>query len=198
MRMLTWMLWFAAGCGSVRNDTVEPQDAPSNSDSSPPDAMITSYRVFISTASFNGNLGGLTGADQKCQTAADARGFGGLWRAYLSTTTTHARDRIPSNGRFVRVSGTVIANDRDDLLDGTLVAPILHDETGTELTPNRAWTGSSSNGTLRSGANCNDWTLGTTTTVPGLIGDASVANAQWTDLQNSGCGGTQRLFCCEQ
>jgi hypothetical protein len=38
-----------------------------------------------------GNLGGLAGADQHCQTLAAAAGAGGRpWRAYLSTATNAA------------------------------------------------------------------------------------------------------------
>jgi hypothetical protein len=196
------LILFNVGCGSVENRSdasIEPKDTgPAGFDASGPDALIVSHRVFISKASFNGNLGGLPGADAKCQTAAEGAGFSGLWRAYLSTTITDARDRIPSVGRFVRVTGEVIANDRTDLFDGTIQAPILFDESGTERTPNRAWTGSAANGTLIANENCTDWTLGTTTSVPGLIGDATATDAAWTHLQSSGCGGMQRLFCFEQ
>ncbi len=164
----------------------------------PLDAAEVSHRIFISTASFTGNLGGLAGGDQKCQAAAEARGFTGQWRAHLSTGAIHARDRLPAIGRFVRVTGAVIANSREALVAGTLIAPILLDEAGNDLTPNRAWTGSAPNGTVIAGSTCNDWTLGTTTTVAGMIGDATALDGVWQSLQNSGCGGTQRLFCIEQ
>jgi hypothetical protein len=70
-----------------------------------------------------GNLGGLAGADQHCQTLAAAAGAGGkTWRAYLSTATNaaqpaqtvNARDRIGA-GPWKNAKGVVIATSVDDL-----------------------------------------------------------------------------------
>ena len=44
-------------------------------------------RVFITTASYAGNLGGLVGADAKCQAAATGAALGGTWKAILSGIT---------------------------------------------------------------------------------------------------------------
>jgi len=52
-------------------------------------------RVFVTSSSWNGNLGGLSGAGAKCQQAADAAGLGGTWVAWLSDSTYDAKDRIP-------------------------------------------------------------------------------------------------------
>lgn len=197
----------ATGCGSVQtHDDGGTGDSAGGSDAAVDgpaidamiDAAVISHRVFISRMSYTGNLGGTSGGDAKCQTVAEGVGFTGLWRAYLSTSTVDARDRLPTTGRFVRVTGEVIANDKADLLDGTLAGSILFDETGTERTPNRAWTGTAANGTAIASTTCTDWTLGTTTSVAGLIGDAGGTDQTWTNLQNSGCGGTQRLYCIEQ
>jgi len=40
-------------------------------------------RVFITEGSYNGNLGGLEGADKICQDEAEKQGFGGKWLAFL-------------------------------------------------------------------------------------------------------------------
>ncbi len=40
-------------------------------------------RVFITEESFTGNLGGLEGADEKCQIEAEGRGYVGIWHAFL-------------------------------------------------------------------------------------------------------------------
>ena len=69
-----------------------------------------------------GNLGGLAGADNQCQTLAQAAGFGApkTWHAYLSTQAAdgkpavNARDRI-GKGPWQNVKGTVIAKDVADL-----------------------------------------------------------------------------------
>jgi len=40
-------------------------------------------RVFITKTAYTGNLGGLEGADQKCQEEAEKMGFSGKWHAFL-------------------------------------------------------------------------------------------------------------------
>jgi hypothetical protein len=74
-------------------------------------------------ANGTGNLGGLTGADQMCQTQAQALGgaaAGKTWHAYLSqeqrgtTPRINARDRIGS-GPWYNVKGQMIASSVADL-----------------------------------------------------------------------------------
>jgi cysteine-rich repeat protein len=43
--------------------------------------------VFITSGSWNGNLGGLAGGDGKCQTLANAAALGGTYKAWLSNNT---------------------------------------------------------------------------------------------------------------
>jgi hypothetical protein len=68
-----------------------------------------------------GNLGGLAGADNHCQTLAQAAGAGGkTWRAYLSTQAAdgqpavNARDRI-GKGPWKNAKGQVVAKDIAEL-----------------------------------------------------------------------------------
>ena len=57
------------------------------------------------------NLGGLAGADAHCQSLAEAAGATGkTWRAYLSTSTENAKDRIGS-GPWFNQKGEKIADD---------------------------------------------------------------------------------------
>jgi hypothetical protein len=64
------------------------------------------------------DLGGLAGADQRCQALAQAAGAGGkTWHAYLSTQgqgAVNARDRI-GNGPWQNAKGEIIAKSVDDL-----------------------------------------------------------------------------------
>lgn len=43
-------------------------------------------RIFLTHETFNGNLGGLAGADSICQNRAESLNLGGNWKAYLSET----------------------------------------------------------------------------------------------------------------
>lgn len=90
----------------------------------PPQPMT----FFVASAgSGNGaNLGGLAGADQICQTRAQAVGAGNhTWHAYLSTqasggqSAVNARDRIGS-GPWYNAKGARIAKDVGDLHGDTL------------------------------------------------------------------------------
>ena len=66
-----------------------------------------------------GDLGGLAGADQHCQSLAQTMGAGNhTWRAYLSTNlaggSVNARDRI-GRGPWQNAHGVIIAQNVDDL-----------------------------------------------------------------------------------
>jgi hypothetical protein len=71
-----------------------------------------------STGANGGDLGGLPGADKRCQTlAAAAGGSNRTWRAYLSTTGAggvNARDRIGS-GPWYNTKGVLIAQNLAEL-----------------------------------------------------------------------------------
>jgi hypothetical protein len=126
---------------------------------------------------FGGDLGGLDGADQICQTAAEAVGFGGkTWRAFLSVTQgpdgqpVHAIDRI-GEGPWYDRNGRLLANNKAELLQerpagDALLAGDLTDETGTGMKvlyedAHDVMTGSNSEGMLDNpdpATTCNDWT----------------------------------------
>ena len=85
-----------------------------------------SMSFFVTSANpgKGGDLGGLAGADQYCQTLATSAGAGSrTWRAYLSNTATtearpvNARDRIGS-GPWRNAKGERIAYSVDDLHSG--------------------------------------------------------------------------------
>ena len=64
------------------------------------------------------NLGGIEGADAHCQSLAEAVGAGEqTWRAYMSTTTENARDRI-GKGPWYNVYGQLMATNLEDLHEG--------------------------------------------------------------------------------
>ncbi|MBA5776514.1 hypothetical protein H2509_05180 [Stappia sp. F7233] len=113
------------------------------------------------------NLGGLAGADTHCQSLAEAAGVTGkTWRAYLSTSSENARDRIGS-GPWANAKGIVIAASVEELHSD---ANGITKETGLSETgevingrgdnPNRhdILTGSNADGTANENT-CGDWTL---------------------------------------
>src|SRR5438067_1308638 len=82
----------------------------------------TSFFLTSNGIGNGANLGGLAGADNHCQTLAQAAGAGApkTWRAYLSTQeasgapAVNARDRI-GKGPWKNSKGVVIAKDVAEL-----------------------------------------------------------------------------------
>ena len=139
-------------------------------------AADTSFFVTSTGIGNGGNLGGLAGADNYCQTLAQAAGAGArTWRAYLSTQegegqpAVNARDRI-GKGPWQNSKGVVIAKDVADLHSAAnnLTKQTALSEKGDVIngrgdTPNRhdALTGSQADGTaFPAGADrtCGNWT----------------------------------------
>jgi hypothetical protein len=58
-------------------------------------------RVFITKYDYNGNLGGLEGADKICQSEAKMRGLDGNWKAFLGDDNISAIERLNLDGIFV-------------------------------------------------------------------------------------------------
>lgn len=84
--------------------------------------FLTSHAALIresgSEKGFGGNLGGIRGADALCsKIALSSSPCAGnkTWRAFLSTTTEHAIDRIGTGPWYDRI-GRVLALQREDLL----------------------------------------------------------------------------------
>jgi len=165
-------------------------------------------KIFVTSQQYNGNLGGLTGADAKCQTLAGAVTLGGTWKAWLSTDLTSAGSRISHhNGRYELVSGILIANNWIDLTDGTLVNAINANESGGIVsndgnpcgTTQQAWTNTKSSGdsyytNFPSFRICNNWTGGT----KGTIGKINSLDSNWTGSCELSCSSLARLYCFEQ
>ncbi|HET7538372.1 MAG TPA: hypothetical protein VFK05_00825 [Polyangiaceae bacterium] len=125
---------------------------------------------------YGGNLGGLAGADAICTRIAEAAlpGSGAKgWRAFLSTSTENAIERIGAGPWYDR-NAQLVANDTAGLLqerpNGSTTVSDLPNELGV---PNRAGTGtgmddnhdtvtaSNTQGKWDGGSTCNDWTSAT-------------------------------------
>jgi len=134
-----------------------------------------SLSLFVSSSgSPTGNLGGLAGADQRCQDLADAVGAGGkTWHAYLSVEKgpddqpVHAKDRIGA-GPWYNAALVMVAADVADLHTKLGDVEVFLDENGEKVpgqwkdspAPNEhdILTGSNKDGTVAPGKTCADWT----------------------------------------
>ena len=132
---------------------------------------------IVSSGPGNGaDLGGLAGADRRCQMLARAVGAGNrTWHAYLSTTAAfgqaavNARDRIGSgpwhNSRGVQIARDLdhLHSDNNDLTKETALNELGQMINGRVDSPNRhdILTGSQLDGTAFSGSEdttCQNWT----------------------------------------
>jgi hypothetical protein len=121
-----------------------------------------------SSGSGSGDLGGLAGADQRCQQLAKATGAGNrTWRAYLSTNGpggVNARDRI-GMGPWYNTKGVLIAQNLAELHTdkANINNDTALDEQGRQINPqggpNRhdVLTGSTAAG-MATDTTCNNWT----------------------------------------
>src|SRR5215475_13490524 len=149
--------------------------------SAPAQAQSADTTFFLTSNGIGngGNLGGLAGADNHCQTLAQAAGaVVKTWHAYLSTQAAdgkpavNARDRI-GKGPWQNVKGTVIAKDVADLHSpaNNLTKQTALNEKGEVVngagdTPNRhdILTGSQPDGTAFAAGDdktCKNWTSST-------------------------------------
>ena len=151
----------------------------------PARAQAASTTFFLTSTGIGngGNLGGLAGADNYCQTLAQAAGAGAnasgvkIWRAYLSTQAAdgapavNARDRI-GKGPWQNSKGVVVAKDVAELhgANGLTKQSALSEKgdviNGRGDTPNRhdVLTGSQADGTAFAAADdrtCKNWTSST-------------------------------------
>lgn len=170
-----------------------------------PPVPINLSRVFVTSLSYSGNLGGLSGADAKCQERASAANLGGTWKAWLSDSQTSASSRLfHSSGPYVRMDGVTIANNWADLTDGILQKPINITETGSQLPAGWAWTFTNPDGSIPTTPDitpakftCDNWTSSTTSTT-GIIGAREQSNYRWSWDGGVNCYSQAVLYCFEQ
>ncbi len=174
---------------------------------------LSFFVTSVGTGSDGGNYGGLAGADELCRSLAEEVGAGGrVWRAYLSTSSVDARDRI-GIGPWYNAAGIMIATDLDDL---HAVGPDLAnpseatDEYGEQVTvlEHDIVTGSEPDGTLAEGRTCQDWTSGSAEDVaqvghsdlaslPGLVSvwNSTHESASCTEEGLAERLGAGRIYC---
>ncbi|MGA8892318.1 MAG: Ig-like domain-containing protein [Anaeromyxobacteraceae bacterium] len=178
-----------------------------------PPFTSTGRIAFVTSASGVGNLStwpdaggaeGIAAGDAICRAAATRAGLprADRFKAWLSTTTLNAVDRLASDGPWVRVDGAPVASSRAGLASGFLYASISVDENGrhsgvlNDPTSNwTVWTGSDGHG-QSTGRHCGDWKVGDV--VLGTAGLRMLATETWTTFQPQACASyPSGLYCIE-
>jgi hypothetical protein len=189
--------------GADATDDAATVDGPDASDATITgcaDASPTCERIVFATSGqyVGNNIGGIAGADTRCQNRAAASILPAVsarrFRAWISTQASAVRDRLVHGTAAYRMpSGTIVANDWTDLTDGNLQEGIDEDENGAAA-DGQAWTGTNADGT--NGPNeCDAW--GPSGGV-GRVGNVGGRQNGWTDSASVGCGQSHRIYCFEE
>jgi hypothetical protein len=153
--------------------------------------------IFVTNTSYNGNLGGIVGADAKCMARAQAGRLAGTWVALLSNSTLNMTNRI-SDRVYQRMDGKIIANNKADLFDGSIQNAIGQNEFGSGIgvfpLDLVVHTGSTIQGTKAANANCNNW-ISSSSSVSSYQGKSSQTNYQWDSWGGNGCNLNASLYC---
>ena len=152
--------------------------------------------VFVSSDLHSGNLGGLNGADSKCQGLADAAGLSGTYKAWLSDSTGSPGTRFTKHtGPYINVDGSVVASHWEDLTDYLAHYNVIGlDERGSvTILPHRAWTDTYGDGNFFSSFfSCNNWTVNTGF---GVFGSYETLSSKWSYQTTAMCDNYYHLYC---
>lgn len=168
-------------------------------------------RVFTTSTGFTGGqVGGLAGADAKCNSFASSAGLPGTYKAWLSAGASTPATRfsnlnlagpwvLPSNAG--EVSPPIVASNFTDLVTcagACLQHAIDRDEKGLILPgAPTVWTGTKADGSAAPGA-CANWTSSNNADA-GLFGFAKDDAITWTESAfDVACNTTNSLYCFEQ
>jgi len=152
--------------------------------------------VFVSSVeSYDGNFGGIAGADLVCAGLVNDASLDGVFVAWLSNSTLNAGERLP-DATFKTTNGDTVADNLADLLDGDIDIRIEYDETGTQKNKGKhVWTGTDGSGDNIAGLNCNDWTS-SSSGVNGKRGETNKNDFKWTENSDKECSDNKNVLYC--
>ncbi len=158
--------------------------------------------VFVTTATFNSNLGGLKGADAKCQAEADGAASivpSGTYLAWLSDGTNSPDTRFTKSSHpYMLPERTKIAEDFTDLTDGSILHTINMDPTGKPVGHVEFWTGTKADGTTaQHSQTCGGW-VGSYLNAYGMVGSPTRSGTLWSSVPHRFCKRSYKLACFQQ
>lgn len=184
--------WNCAACGDTCGVRAACEDRE----------CIVAMRVFVTSEAFTGALGGLLGADARCQSIADDAELEGTWRAFIVDSTQGLARHNQLDVPYVRLDGVRIADNFDDLRDGSILNTLNVTETGASVGGN-AWVGAGNVDTgMSTSGNCDNWTSEVAGCgegpACGYAGEIETVDTHWDGFFVFDCSSRWRLYCIEQ
>ncbi|PJF20746.1 MAG: hypothetical protein CUN56_14610, partial [Phototrophicales bacterium] len=191
--------WGNGGDGALGNGLTANQNTPVDLIS--PLSCAADKYVFVTSKTYDGNLGGVLGADNICQALADRANLPGRYLAWLSDNTGSPSTRFNrALTNYKLTDGTTIANGWSDLTDGTIDNQLVVDENGNTL-PNAAiWSNTAGDGYPVGNLHCKNWTTNSSASIRGKVGNNFTTIRTWTDnnFVDAGCNAYFQFYCFQQ
>jgi hypothetical protein len=183
------------GIDTDRDGTLQPSEVDQTTYSCEP--VARKRVVFVTSQTFDGNLGGIAGADAKCMAAAGASPAlaGKTFRAWVSTSSSSPATSFTSDGSFVTVGGASLDDSFNNIRQGTLMTKITT-ETGASVSV-PVWTGTDENGYNEEGFDCNGWT-DASASAESTRSTTDVIQWYWASSETKTCDQQGALYCFEQ
>jgi hypothetical protein len=184
-----WTISGTTGCvigdKCYTNGTLDPTgcakcDTAVSKTSWTPQATCSNIVIAALNGAYNGNLGGLAGANSLCANGAATAGYGGTWKAFISTSTQNLGSLVTGTN----ATSMPVVNIKNETLFSSWSAmlasgsgyfysapyyPYMYAFNGKNITTTNAtpssppwtdgdgWTGTLPNGNVNTGYTCNDW-----------------------------------------
>jgi len=170
----------------------------------------TPMHVFVTSNMYQGNLGGLAGADEKCNQEAAAGGLPGTYKAWLSDNMQSAGTRITGGlGAYIRTDELVVADSWAAFKSNNHMSPIELDQHGLPAPISEpvcganiplTWTNTNANGTTYNPMfDCMQWSA---SAGPAAFGRIDAMDSKWSlqcgQVPMATCSKLAPLYCVQE
>ena len=174
-------------------------------------------RIFVTASSYNGNLGGISGADQKCANDANNPNDGATFKALVVGGTRRACSNsycssgyeaqnwvLKANTEYINMSdsSTFVTTNANAVVEYPV---FVNDEGKENKALDKVWTGLSSMGGgfvdsvkdwTTASDNCSNWT--NENALGGIYGESFSNDYSAFSSMSDFCSGLNKLYCVEQ
>jgi hypothetical protein len=151
-------------------------------------------RIFVTTSSYTGNLGGIAGADQKCMSDANKPAGSCAWKALIiGDARSITRDWVlKPNTTYYRLDGTTPLGATDG--GGKLLTPLYNSIIAINST---TWTGLNTDWSSDTNT-CTNWTSAVNSLHSVYLGVTDRTDTGVISAAQGNCDGVHSLYCVEQ